>query len=184
MERYHFIEHFKTITKHRHQVIRHCFRAGIGFQGLFHDLSKYMPAEFLAGARYYQGSRSPNEGEREEYGYSRAWMHHKGRNRHHFEYWTDYQPETGMLSPVPMPKRYVIEMFCDRVAASKIYLGAAYRDRSPLDYYNGVKKKRVIHPQTAEQLRYLLTMLAKRGEEQTFRYIRAWRRGRVQIPEE
>ena len=75
-------------------------------------------------------------------------------------------------------------MFCDRVAASKIYLGAAYRDRSPLDYYNGVKKKRVIHPQTAEQLRYLLTMLAKRGEEQTFRYIRAWRRGRVQIPEE
>ena len=78
MGQYHFFRHFKTITKHRHQVIRHCFKAGIGFQGLFHDLSKYSPSEFIVGAKYYQGSRSPNEGEREDYGYSKAWIHHKG----------------------------------------------------------------------------------------------------------
>ena len=68
MGQYHFFRHFKTITKHRHQVIRHCFKAGIGFQGLFHDLSKYSPSEFIVGAKYYQGNRSPNAAEREKYG--------------------------------------------------------------------------------------------------------------------
>ena len=86
------LKHFNTITKHRHRVILHCMKAGIGFQGLFHDLSKYSPKEFMSGARYYQGTKSPNEEERRLYGYSKAWMHHKGRNRHHFEYWTDYSP--------------------------------------------------------------------------------------------
>ena len=185
MGQYHFFRHFKTITKHRHQVIRHCFKAGIGFQGLFHDLSKYSPSEFIVGAKYYQGSRSPNEGEREDYGYSKAWIHHKGRNRHHFEYWMDYNPKTEKLSPVKMPKRYVIEMFCDRVAAGKIYNGSGYRDDSPLKYFNGGKKRRLenqmIHPETSAQLEYLLKMLARYGEKRTFAFLRAWGKGVVQI---
>ena len=173
-----------TITKHRHMVIRHCFRAGIGFQGLFHDLSKYSLSEFIVGAKYYQGDRSPNEGEREDYGYSKAWMHHKGRNRHHFEYWMDYDPKTKKLSPVLMPRRYVVEMFCDRVAAGKIYKGEAYNDNSPLEYFNSGKKRRIennmIHKKTSAQLEHLLKMLAECGEERTFRYLRAWGKGRVQ----
>ena len=103
----HPFRHFSTITRHRHRVIAHCFRAGIGWQGLFHDLSKYSPAEFWVGARFYQGARSPNEEERVRYGYSKAWMHHKGRNRHHFEYWTDYNPVTKQMEPVKMPLKYV-----------------------------------------------------------------------------
>ena len=82
--------HFKTITYHRWLVCRGCFRVGLYWQGLTHDLSKYSPAEFAVGIRYYQGNRSPNGAEREDKGYSEAWMHHKGRNRHHFEFWTDY----------------------------------------------------------------------------------------------
>ena len=75
--------HFCTITKHRHKVIANCAKAGILWQGLRHDLSKYSPTEFIPGVKYYTGKRSPNEGEREKYGYSKAWMHHKGRNKHH-----------------------------------------------------------------------------------------------------
>ena len=104
-------------------VIKHCWYAGIFLQGLKHDLSKYTPTEFIPGVKYYQGNRSPNEGEREDYGYSKAWMHHKGRNRHHFEYWTDYDTKTRLLTPIKMPLKYVKEMFCDRVAASKFYQG-------------------------------------------------------------
>lgn len=115
-----FWGHLRTITKHRHKVIWHCFKAGIFRQGLMHDLSKYSPCEFFKGVRYYQGTRSPNEAEREDIGYSTAWIHHKGRNPHHFEYWTDYNLKTKQVEPVPMPRRYIIEMFCDRVAASKI----------------------------------------------------------------
>ena len=166
--------HFKTITKHRHAVIRHCRKAGIFWQGLRHDLSKYSPTEFLAGARNYQGRRSPNDQERETIGYSTAWMHHKGRNKHHFEYWTDYHPVTRVMSPVKMPLRYVIEMFCDRVAASKIYKGDAYTDQSALDYFLRGKPTRVIHPETSAFLERLLRMLVEKGEEETFRYIRAY----------
>lgn len=167
--------HFRTITKHRHKVISHCAKAGILWQGLRHDLSKYSPTEFLAGARYYQGTRSPNEAEREAYGYSKAWLHHKGRNRHHFEYWFDYDPVTKTNQPVKMPLNYVIEMFCDRVAASKIYQGKNYTDRHPLEYFLKAKGTRVIHKETSDFLEKLLTMLAEEGEKNTFFYIKRYK---------
>ena len=168
----HPLKHFKTITHHRHKVIAHCAKAGILRQGLRHDLSKYSPTEFIPGARYYQGDRSPNEKERELYGYSRAWLHHKGRNRHHYEYWTDYNPKTKQIEPVEMPLRYVIEMFCDRVAASKTYNGAAYTDADPYIYFLRIKGKHRMHEKTEALLDSLLTMLRDEGEEKTFAHIR------------
>ena len=168
------IKHFKTITKHRHTVIKHCFKAGIGFQGLFHDLSKYTPTEFIPGAIHYQGTRSPNEGERETIGFSKAWMHHKGRNKHHFEYWTDYDRVTKQMQGMPMPDRYIKEMFCDRVAASKIYKKDKYSDKSPLEYFEMGRNRRstIIHDETSEKLEFLLKMLSEKGEKETFKYIR------------
>lgn len=166
------VKHFTTITKHRHQVIKNCKKCGILWQGLRHDLSKYSPTEFWAGAKFYQGTRSPNDAERRQNGFSVAWMHHKGRNRHHFEYWTDYEVQTGLIKPVEMPIRYVVEMFCDRVAASKIYQKEKYTDSSPLDYFMQAKKRRIIHPNTSDLLEKLLVMLSEQGEEKTFAYIR------------
>lgn len=79
----HPIRHFRTITHHRHLVRKYCFQVGLYWRGLTHDLSKYSPTEFWRGAKYYQGTFSPTQQERRENGYSLAWMHHKGRNRHH-----------------------------------------------------------------------------------------------------
>ncbi len=172
----HIFGHFRTITKHRHTVIALCFKAGIGFQGLFHDLSKYSFTEFIPGAKYWTGKHSPIRDEREEKGYSLAWMHHKGRNRHHYEYWMDSDPATKILVPVPMPDNYLIEMFCDRVAASKVYNGKAYNDTMPLEYLEKEKKSWQIHPDTEYKLVALLNMLAEKGEKETFRYIRAERK--------
>lgn len=168
-----FIGHLVTITKHRHLVIKHCKKAGVLWQGLRHDLSKYSLTEFIPGIRYYTGQRSPNEGERVENGYSLAWIHHKGRNRHHFEYWTDYNPVSKLVEPVKMPINYVAEMFCDRVAAGKIYNGDKYTDDSPLDYFMKGKHRRVIHPETSDLLESLLVMLKDNGEDYTFAYIRS-----------
>lgn len=89
-----FRGHLRTVNQHRKMVLKHCIKAGIPIRGLLHDLSKYSPTEFIPGVLYFQGNRSPNEKEREISGYSKAWMHHKGRNRHHFEYWTDYNTVT------------------------------------------------------------------------------------------
>ena len=166
------LNHFKTITKHRHAVIRHCFKAGIPLRGLLHDLSKYSPCEFSKGAKFYKGNRSPNEAEREAFGYSSAWLHHKGRNRHHFEYWTDYNPETKRVGPVEMPLVFVKEMFCDRVAASKIYQGKNYTEKHPLEYFLRGKESRAIHPETSDLLESWLIMLSEKGEDFTFNHIR------------
>ena len=116
--------------------MKECFKVGLYRQGLLHDLSKYSPTEFLVGCRYYQGNRSPNNAEREATGYSKAWLHHKGRNKHHYEYWIDYSVDPGEgIIGLKMPLQYVVEMFMDRIAASKTYQGDAYRDSHPLEYY-------------------------------------------------
>lgn len=168
-------KHFKTITYHKYLVAKGCFRVGLYRQGLLHDMSKYSPTEFMVGAKYYQGNRSPNNAEREEKGCSTAWMHHKGRNRHHFEYWMDYStdPEKrGCVVPVPMPDRYIAEMVMDRIAASKVYLGENYTDAAPFEYFSRSKKHELIHPQTADILERMLDMLAREGEEKTFACIK------------
>lgn len=167
-------KHFKTITHHRFLVMRGCFQVGLYRQGLFHDLSKYSPAEFLVGVKYYQGNRSPNNAEREDIGYSSAWLHHKGRNRHHYEYWIDYSTKEipGGMAPAKMPEKYVVEMLMDRIAACKIYNGKNYTPKDPRAYYRRGREKAPIHPQTKALLEKLLVMLARRGEKQTFSYIR------------
>lgn len=167
------MEHFKTITYHKVLVMKGCFALGLYDQGIMHDLSKYSPSEFLVGMKYYQGTRSPNNAEREEQGYSNAWMHHKGRNRHHYEYWFDYSAKQhGKIVPVEMPVKYVAEMFVDRIAACKVYNGKTYRDSDPLAYYEHGNTAQFLHPNTAKLLKRLLTMLAECGEEKTFHYIR------------
>ena len=168
-----WLSHLRTINHHKLLVMKHCFRVGLYRQGLLHDLSKYSPVEFSAGAKYYQGDRSPNEIERKERGYSAAWLHHKGRNKHHLEYWIDYDPGLGhRMTGMEMPVNYVAEMFCDRVAASKTYRGKAYRDSDPLDYYLASRDHYLIHPNTRALLERLLGMLAEEGEDRTFAYIR------------
>lgn len=167
-------KHFKTITYHKYLVMKGCFKVGLYRQGILHDLSKYSPSEFLVGAKYYQGDRSPNNAEREALGYSSAWLHHKGRNKHHYEYWIDYSTREvpGGMAPAPMPVKYVVEMFMDRIAASKVYNGERYTDSSPWEYYVKGKEKAPLHPKTKALLERLLRMLSEKGEAATFAYIR------------
>lgn len=183
-------EHFQTITYHRKLVREGCFKVGLYWQGLTHDLSKYSPTEFLVGAKYFQGDRSPNNAEKEAKGYSSSWLHHKGRNKHHFEYWIDYgMPATSekLLIGMKMPIRYVVEMCMDRIAACKVYQKENYTDASPWIYHNKSKRvQEVMHPESLALLNRLLKMLAEEGEAKTFFYARMilkkdrrerWRKG-------
>ncbi len=171
--------HFHTITAHKWRVMKYCFASGLYWQGLMHDFSKYAFVEFCPGAKYYQGNRSPNEIERIERGYSAAWLHHKGRNKHHIEYWIDYTP-TGdhHMGGMKIPERYVYEMICDRVAASEIYLKDAYTKEAALAYYERGKTHYMLHPETRALLEELLTMVAQQGEAATFAEIKRRYRNR------
>lgn len=170
----HIWKHFKTITRHRRLVRKGCFKIGLYWQGLTHDLSKYSPTEFFEGCRFYQGTRSPNNKAREILGVSRSWLHHKGRNKHHYEYWIDYDKTSPrILSGLDMPKKYIAEMIVDRVSACKVYLGKDFVQSSPLDYY--LKGKDImwfVSDNTKYWLEFFLTMYAEKGEDETFRYIR------------
>lgn len=168
-----WLEHLKTINQHKMLVMKHCFRVGLYKQGLLHDLSKYTWTEFSVGCKYYQGNRSPNDAEREDKGYTSSWLHHKGRNKHHLEYWIDYSTDKSKgLVGMPMPKQYVIEMFCDRIAACKTYNKENYTDHHALDYYMKGRAGKILHPQSKALLEKYLKMLAKYGEDVTFRYIK------------
>jgi hypothetical protein len=166
-------KHFCTITNHKILVMKGCFKVGLYKQGLLHDLSKYSPVEFLAGCRYYQGDKSPNNAERMDKGYSSAWLHHKGRNKHHMEYWIDYDiPQTGKdgkkghgkICGMKMPVKYVVEMYVDRVCASKNYEKDNFADDAPLQYYSKSRDYYIIHEDTRALLELLLVMLSLRGE--------------------
>lgn len=167
----HFFAHWNVVHKHRSLVRHYCFRLGLYYQGLTHDLSKYAPCEFLVGATYFQGDHSPNDAQRIAEGYSAAWLHHKGRNRHHFEYWTDYVKGQG-IQPIAMPNKYVAEMICDRIAASRTYRGKDYTDADPYAFLQRSKGHAIMHPDTAALLEELLWMLKDEGETKTLAYIR------------
>lgn len=168
-----WLSHLKTINHHKWLVLKYCFCLGLYKQGLAHDLSKYAPVEFLVGARYFQGDQSPNNIERKIKGYSSAWLHHKGRNKHHLEYWIDYaQGEPTGMTGMEMPVKYVAEMFCDRVAASRTYRKDLYQDSDPYDYYMRSRDHYILHPKTRALLERMLTMLKDKGEEKTFSYIK------------
>ena len=116
--------------------------------------------------RFFQGSRSPYTAEKEKYGYSLGWLHHKGRNRHHWEYW--YDMLDGRWQPIEMPLPFVIEMVCDRVAACRVYEKENYTKESALKYFDAKKDSAFMHPDTAALLRSILVQIAEEGEEKTF----------------
>lgn len=162
--------HLKTINKHKYYVTKLCFRCGLYKQGLLHDLSKYSITELKTGAKYYVGTRSPNAVEREKIGYCTAWLHHKGRNKHHWEYWVDFSRQ-GIVA-APMPVNYIAEMFCDRVAATMVYRGKNYDCSAPLEYYNFTREYYVIHEETDNILKDMLTYLANNDLDKAISYIR------------
>ena len=166
-----FFKHLHTVDQHRYEVMKNCFKCGLYSQGLKHDLSKYSPSEFLVSVKYFQGWRSPYIYEKEKYGYSNGWLHHKGRNRHHWEYW--YDMIQGEWVPIEMPLPFFIEMVCDRVAACKIYQKEKYTQRSALEYFNAKNDHKYMHENTARKLEEVLQDIADNGEDAAFARLKA-----------
>ncbi len=129
--------HTALVFKHKYIVFIHTCKCGIPLQGIVHDMSKFSPTEFFESVRYYQGDRSPIGACRRATGMSHAWLHHKGRNRHHIEYW--YDPECSIL-PI-MPYKYAVECVCDKLAATKTYARGSYNESLPLIHWNKYGRK-------------------------------------------
>lgn len=163
--------HLATVAEHRREVRKNCFKCGLYSQGLRHDLSKYSLPEFLVSVKYFQGDRSPYVYEKEQFGFSEGWLHHKGRNRHHWEYW--YDMIKGKWVPLEMPFPFFVEMVCDRVAACKIYQKEKYTQRSALEYFEKRNDRCYMHEKTAARLEEVLKDIAENGEDAAFARLKA-----------
>ncbi len=158
------IKHFNLITKHRWIVFKLCVKAGIPFRGLLHDLSKYSPTEFIESVKFYVGDHSPITEAKKVNGYSKAWLHHKGRNKHHYEYW--YDGKAIDKTPV-IPYKYAVEMVCDTLAAGKTYLGKKWTNSSQLEYWTRTKDLEFINKKTADFLEAVYIDVSKNGIDAT-----------------
>lgn len=156
-------KHFCLVNKHRWLVFILACRAGIPWRGLVHDLSKYSPTEFFESVNYYTGNKSPITCCRADKGYSLSWLHHKGRNKHHFEYWEDINRTSRI--PVRMPYNYIVESVCDRIAAGMAYRGNEWTQKDPYDYWVNNEKKSVlsIHPSNIKFMDIVLKKIYDEG---------------------
>ena len=167
-----FLGHLHTINTHKFLVMKMCFKCGMIKQGLLHDLSKYSFSEFIPSVRYFPGNRSPITYEKELYGYSPCWLHHKGRNKHHWDYWVDRLGKTTQLVSIKMPYRYMLESCIDRIAASKVYEKENYSDSSAYNFFVNSKEYSVINETTRKQIEENLYYLKQNGEKETLRHYR------------
>lgn len=157
-----YTKHLKTILTHKYYVLIECWKRGLYWQGLVHDLSKLSPTEFFTSARYFQGDSSPINKEKQEKGYSIAWLNHKAKNKHHWIYWTDMS--NGEWIAAQMPEKYIQEMLCDFIGAGKAYGKGKWNQSEPLRFYNEVEgKKMLLHPETRKRFEELLIDLSSNG---------------------
>ena len=164
MAKYALWKHFHTVNHHRFLVFLYCTRCGLFWRGLFHDLSKYSPSEFFVSARNYSGTKSPIANERkEEHGYSKAFIHHTRKNKHHFEYWVDVT--TGDIILAPMPFQYALESCFDMIAASKVYNGKKFNRSMPLCFFTLSSPRSLMHPATKEFIKTVISLYEKNGLE-------------------
>lgn len=157
------VMHFHLVNKHRFKVFKLCLKAGIPFRGLVHDLSKYSPSEFFESAKYYSGDKSPITNCKKVNGYSKAWLHHKGRNKHHFDYC--YNLLDGKAAVIPY--KYTVEMICDNIAAGMTYKKDAWDESEPLNYYLTSNKSKYINPAIDRVLVEAYASVEKNGIDAT-----------------
>lgn len=159
-----FFLHLHLINKHKWTVFKLSVKAGIPFRGIIHDLSKYTPTELWESVKFYNGSHSPIETVRKIRGYSKAWLHHKGRNKHHSEYWYDSRaPE-----PFPIiPYKYVAEMICDKLAAGIVYNGKNWTLSTQKEYWKKNKDTELVNEKIKELLTEVFEQVSDNGIDKT-----------------
>ena len=162
-------KHLKTVRTHRKWVRKYCFKMGLYWQGLTHDLSKYSLIE-LKICKYYTGKGSPHQVAREKLGYSPSWIHHYHTNKHHHMFWID-EAETGEIIPMKMPYRFVLESLADMLGASKAYNPENWKPQMLLDYWEQkCLGKRIMHEDSVILLDCLIRQLVLDGEENFFEW--------------
>lgn len=162
-----FFKHLNKILTHKRWVAHYCFMCGLYRQGIMHDMSKFSPTEFWESVKYYQGTRSPIDACKEDKGYSMAWFHHRGRNKHHWEFWMD-DFEKGSI-PKKMPFKYALEMICDYLGAGRAYAGKGFTMETEYNWWLKKKTTAKMHADTFAFACEIMDHMKEIGIEKTLK---------------
>lgn len=135
----------RRILIHKFWVAYYCFQLGLYWQGITHDLSKFSWTEFSRAVKYWDDKISSLNNEKRINGYSETFLHHRGRNPHHYEYWIHSLDDGGI--PAKMPLKYALELVCDYLAAAKTYGG---NPKEECVWWNKYKNHMKIHEDTKD----------------------------------
>jgi hypothetical protein len=159
-------EYLWYVLRHKYHVAIECFKEGLYWQGLTHDLSKFRPSEFIPYARHFHGPRKNLSKPRDSTGYYKptdtgdkafdeAWRLHVLRNAHHWQHWCVAEADESRSPtsvPFEIPARFLREMICDWKGAGK----AQGNKTSTKEWYLAHAKNMVFHNRTRIRLEGLL----------------------------
>ena len=146
-----YVKNVVYILQHKWYVLIECWKEGLYWQGIVHDLSKLSPAEFSAYAwNFFADATERAEAkERIQKAFLYAWLHHQHRNKHHWNYWVVNQQKK---EAVPMPEKYLREMICDWRAMARKF------GDSEREFFLAHHHKMMLHPESSERIHRLLNI--------------------------
>lgn len=148
-----YIKYLSYVIRHKWHVAIECFKMGLIWRGIMHDVSKLLPSEFIPYARHFYGNHSDTDKM-----FDKAWLLHIHRNPHHWQFWI-LRKDDGGIKLLEMPYNYVREMVCDWVGAGKA-LGRHSPSTNPLrevkKWYKEHKKKMQLHSKTRNKVEIML----------------------------
>lgn len=137
-------KYFKYIVEHKWNVGIECVKYGLFLHAITHDLSKFLPSEFIPYARFFHAKNRAKEykiSDENNVDFQTGWNRHQKRNKHHWNYWVSITRKEEIV-PIQMPKKYVKQMICDWRGMSRKFGGSAK------EYYESNKQNFILHPVT------------------------------------
>jgi len=145
-----YFKYFKYVFRHKYYVMKECFKMGLYWQGIVHDLSKFLPSEAKAYANFFSGDNENKSLFAGKFKY--AWLYHQKRNKHHWQYWVLLE-DVNRETLLKIPTKYLKEMLCDWIGA-----GLAIHGKKDIHKWYEMNKSKIrLHDESRQELeKYLV----------------------------
>ena len=147
-----YIQYLKYLLEHKKNVFIECVKSGHFIHAITHDLSKFLPSEFVSYAKFFYSknrTKTYKTSDEIDENFLKGWCFHQKRNKHHWNYWVCLTRKDE-IEPVPMPRKYIKQMILDWKA-----MGRKFGD-TPKGYYEKNKKDFIMHKDTIRILEDLI----------------------------
>lgn len=164
-----YVKYLKYVLRHKWYVMIECFRFGLIWRGIMHDMSKLRPSEFIPYANFFYGNGNDIRSRRDKSGYYKptdtgdkefdfAWLFHQKRNSHHWQWWV-LPEDGGGLKVLEMSDVAILEMVCDWLGAGKAQGKFSPKNdkfKETRAWYSVNKEKMQLHPKTRRIVEYII----------------------------